>query len=103
MFSNFYCSRIDSADNSGNTALGSEKSSTVWGVSNSIPEHSHEVSQPDSFHNYGNKSIRGDQILKEPNEILSKLNRGTLPHNPIKLWKIYVVKTSIGWSSHKLI
>ena len=67
------------ADNSGNTALGSEKSLAVSGVSNSIPEHSHEVSQPDSFRNSGNKSVRGDQILKEPNEIPSNLNRGALP------------------------
>ena len=62
-----------------NTALGSEKSSTVSGVSNSIPEHSHEVSQPDSFRNSGNKSVRGDQTLKEPNEIPSNLKRGALP------------------------
>ena len=41
-----------SADDSGNTALGSEKISTVSGVSKSIPEHSHEVSQPDSFRNW---------------------------------------------------
>ena len=52
---------------------------TVLGVSNPIPEHSHEVSQPDSFCNSGNKSVRGDQILKEPNEIPSNLNRGALP------------------------
>ena len=32
------------ADNSDNIALGSEKISTVSGVSNSILEHSHEVS-----------------------------------------------------------
>ena len=57
-----------STDNSGNTALGSVKSLTVSGVSNSIPEHSHEVSQPDSFRNSGNKSVPG-QILKEQNEI----------------------------------
>ena len=34
-----------SADNSSNTGLGSGKSSTVSEVSNSIPKHSHEVSQ----------------------------------------------------------
>ena len=48
-----------SADNSGNTALGSEKSLTVSGVSNSIPEHSHELSQSDSFRNSGHKSVWG--------------------------------------------
>ena len=52
---------------------------TVSGVSNPIPEHSHEVSQPDSFCNSDNKSVRGDQILKEPNEIPSNLNSGALP------------------------
>ena len=38
------------ADNSGNIALGSEKSLTVSGVSKSISEHNirHKVSQPDS-------------------------------------------------------
>ena len=68
-----------SANNSGNTALGSEKSSIVSGVSNPIPEHSHVISQPDSFRNSGNKSVRGNQILKEPNEIPSNLNRRVLP------------------------
>ena len=59
---------------------------TVSGVSNSIPEHSHEVSQPDSFRNSDNKSIRGDQILKEANEIPSNLNSGALPepHKALK-------------------
>ena len=33
----------------------------------------------DSFRNSGNKSIRGDQILKKPNEIPSSLKRGALP------------------------
>ena len=70
----WYC-----ADNSGNAALESEKSSTVSRVSNSIPKHSHEVTQPDSFRNSGNKSVRGNQILEEPNEIPSNLNRGALP------------------------
>ena len=68
-----------SADNSDNTALGSEKISTVSGVSNSIFEHSHEVSQSDSFGNSGHKSVRGDQIFKEPHEIPLNLNRGALP------------------------
>ena len=68
-----------SADNSGNTALGSEKSSTVSGVSNSIPEHNHEVSLSDSFRNSGRKSVQGDQIFKEPYEIPSNLNRGAHP------------------------
>ena len=68
-----------SADNSDNTALGSEKSSTVSGVSNSIPEHSYEVSQWDSFCKSGHKSVPGDQIFKEPNEIPSNINRGSLP------------------------
>ena len=45
---------------------------TVSGVSNSIPEHSHEVSQPDYFRNSANKSVRGDQIP-------SNLNGGALP------------------------
>ena len=58
--------------------LSSEKSSNVLGLSNSIPEHSHEVSQSDSFRNSGHKSVRGDQILKEPKEIPSNLNRGAL-------------------------
>ena len=70
-----------SADDSGNTALGSEKSLTVLGVSNPIPEHSHEVSQPDSFCNSGKKSVRGDEILKELNEIPSNLHRGALPEH----------------------
>ena len=52
---------------------------TVSGVSNSIPEHSHEVSQPDSFRNSGNKSLWGDQILRERNEIPSNFNSGALP------------------------
>ena len=68
-----------SVDNSGNTALGGKKNSTVSGVSNSIPEHSHEVSQSNSFRNSGHKSLRGDQIFKEPHEIPTNLNRGALP------------------------
>ena len=70
-----------SADNSGNVALGYEKSSAVLRVSNSIPEHNidHEVSQSDSFRNYGHKSVREDQIFKEPHEIPSNLIRGALP------------------------
>ena len=39
----------------------------------------HEVGQPDSFRNSGNKSVREDQILKEPNETPSNLDRGALP------------------------
>ena len=54
-----------STDNSGNTALGSVKSLTVSGVSNSIPEHSHELSQSDSFRNSGHKSVWGGlNVLK---------------------------------------
>ena len=68
-----------SADNSGNAALVRKKSSTVSGVSNSILEHSHEVSQSDSFCNSGHKSVRGDQVFKKPHEIPSNLNRGTFP------------------------
>ena len=64
-----------SADNNGNTGLGSKKSSTISGVSDSIPEHSHEISQSDSFH----KSVQGDQIFRDPHEISSNLNRGALP------------------------
>ena len=37
------------------------------------------ISQSDSFRNSGNKSVRGNQILKEPNEIPSNLKRGALP------------------------
>ena len=61
-----------SAINSGNIALRSEKSSTVLGVSDSIPEHNvhPEVSQSDSFSNSGHKSVPGDPIFKEPHEIL---------------------------------
>ena len=54
--------------------LSSEKSSNVLGVSNSIPEHSHEVSQSDSFRKSGHNSVRGDQIFKEANEIPSNFN-----------------------------
>ena len=35
------------------------------------------------LHNSGHKSIQGDQIFKEPNEILSNLNTGAL-HEPHK-------------------
>ena len=70
-----------SADNRGNIALGSEKSSTVLGVSNSIPQHNihYEVSQSDSFRKSGHTSIREDQIFKEPHDIPLNLNRGALP------------------------
>ena len=66
--------------------LSSEKSSNVLGVSNLIPELSHEVSQSDSFRNSGHKSVRGDQILKEPKEIPSNLIRGALsePHKALE-------------------
>ena len=72
---------IYSADNSGNIALGNEKSSTVLRVSNSIPEHNthHEISKSGSFRNFGDKSVWEDQIFKEPHEILSNFNRGGLP------------------------
>ena len=46
-----------------------------------MPQHSHEVSQPDSFRTSGKKSVRGDQTLKELNEIPSNLNRGALPEH----------------------
>ena len=59
LLQDWYC-----ADNSGNTALGCEKSSIVSGVSNSIPEHSHEVNQSDSFRNSGHEYVQGDQIFK---------------------------------------
>ena len=52
----------------------------VW-LSNSIPEHSHEVSQSYSFLNSGYKSVQGDQIFKEPYEIPSNLNRETHPES----------------------
>ena len=48
-------------------------------MSKSIPEHSHEVSESDFFRNSGHKSLRGDQIFKEPHEIPTNLNRGALP------------------------
>ena len=51
-----------SADNSGNTALGSEKSSTVSGVSDSKPGP--EKSQSGYFRNSGQKSVRGIKFLK---------------------------------------
>ena len=37
------------------------------------------ISQSDSFRNSGNNSVRGNQILKESNEIPSNLKRGALP------------------------
>ena len=52
----------------------------VW-ISNSIPEHSHEVGQSYSFPNSDHKSVQGDQIFKEPYEIPSNLNRGTHPES----------------------
>ena len=67
-----------STDNSNNTALGSEKISNIPEVSNSILEHSHAVSQSDSFGNSGHKSVRGGQIFKELHEIPSNLKRGAL-------------------------
>ena len=70
-----------STDNSGNIDLENEKSSTVLGVSNSIPEHKihHEISKSGSFRNFGHKSAREDQIFKRTTWILSNLNRGGLP------------------------
>ena len=88
-----------STDNSGNIALGSEKSLTVSGVNNSITKHNHNVSPLDSFRNSGNKSVWRDQIFKEQMKIHQILIE-ELSLNPIKLWKIYVVKISIGWSLH---
>ena len=69
------------ADKSGNNGLRSEISSTVLGVSNSIPYHNihHEVNQSDSFHNSGHKSVLEDSIFKKPRKIVSNLNRGALP------------------------
>ena len=92
-----------SADNSGNIALGSKKSSTVLGVSNSIPDHNiyHEVNQPDSFRNFGYKSVREDPIFKEAHEIPSNLNKEALPE-PCKALENIRQKTSIGWSLHNL-
>ena len=49
-----------SADNSDNTVLVTKNSSTVSGVSNSIPEDSHKVSQSDSFCNSSDKFVRRD-------------------------------------------
>ena len=66
-------------DNGGNTTLGSDKSLTVSGVSNLIPEHNHEVSQSDSFRNSSDEPVLGDPIFKEPQEIPSNLNKGALP------------------------
>ena len=92
-----------SADNSGNIALGSKKSSTVLGVSNSIPDHNiyHEVNQPDSFRNFGYKSVREDPIFKKAHEIPSNLNKEALPE-PCKALENIRQKTSIGWSLHNL-
>ena len=75
-----------SSDNSDNTALVSEKNSTVSGVSNSIPKHIHEVSQSDSFRNSGHKSVCGDQIFKATHQFPSNLNRGALlePHKALE-------------------
>ena len=54
-------------------ALGSKKSSTVVGVSDSIFEHNvhHVVSLSDFFRYAGQKSVREVPILEEPREIPS--------------------------------
>ena len=75
------------AYDSGNTSLVSGKSSTAPGVSNSLPEHNHEVSQSDSFRNSSHKSVRGDQILKNHMKFQEILIE-ELSLNPVKLWKI---------------
>ena len=77
MSANFHCSRIDIVLII--VVILPQEAKRVSGVSTSIPGHSHEVSQSDSFRNYGYKSVRGDQIFKEPHEIPSNRNRGALP------------------------
>ena len=54
-------------------ALGSKKSSTVVGVSDSIFEHNvhHVVSLSDFFRYAGQKSVREVPIFQEPREIPS--------------------------------
>ena len=53
---------LQQEDNSGNTALGSEKSSIVSGVSDSKPGP--EKSQSGYFRNSGQKSVRGIKFLE---------------------------------------
>ena len=91
---NFCCSRIDVALIIV-VILGSESNWTVSGVNNSITKHNHNVSQLDSFRNSGNKSVWRYQIFKEQMKFHQILIE-ELSLNPIKLWKIYVVKASIG-------
>ena len=55
--------------------------------------------------NSGHKSIRGDQIFKEPNEILSNLNTGALPEphkalENIRLKKINRLRNKFGSLQH---
>ena len=79
----------------GNKALGYEKGTNLFGGSNSISEHNiqQEVSRSDSFHNSGYNSIPEKLISKESHKIPSNVHRKILPVN---LWKIYIIKTSIG-------
>ena len=86
-----------SADNSGNIALGSEKSSTVLGVRNSISEHNshHEVINQILFVTlvinlyerikFLKNHMKFHQILIEKFSLIR-----------VKLLKIYVIKSSIG-------
>ena len=64
-----------STDNSCNISLGSEKSSTVLGVSNSIPENNIHFELSQLWVNSNHKSVREDQIFKEPHEVLPELRK----------------------------
>ena len=77
MSANFHCSRIDIVLII--VVRLPKEARRVSGVSTSIPGHSHEASQSDSFRNSGYKSVRGDQFFKEPHKIPSNLNREALP------------------------
>ena len=95
IFCKFLLQDLYRADNNGNIVSGSEKSSTVLGISNSIPGHNiyDKVSQSDSFPNSSHKFIRKFPIFKKTHEIPSKEE---LYLNSVKLWKMYIVKTGIG-------
>ena len=103
MFVNFYYNRIDIAvitvlvtrerkctNTNSVSALGSEISSIILGISNSISRHNfhHKVSQSDSFRNCVRNSVREDPIFKKPREIPSNLNREVLP-DPCKALEKY--------------